>query len=78
MGEVIQNGRFSDPESTINTTATDLHLLVQQAEEAKINNELPVFAANLFQRAVDNGYGTEEHAAIIKVLRKTQEGVAFR
>ena len=70
MGEVIQHGRFSDPESTINTTTNDLHLLVQQAAEANINNELPVFAANLFQRAVYAGYGAEEHAAIIKLLRR--------
>lgn len=71
MGEVIQHNRFSDPESTINTTGHDLHLLVQQAEEAGISKELPVFAANIFQRAIDAGYGGEEHAAIIKVMRQT-------
>ncbi len=71
MGEVIQHNRFSDPESTVNTTGHDLHLLVQQAEEAGISKELPRFAADIFQRAIDAGYGAEEHAAIIKVLRKT-------
>ena len=71
MGEVIQHNRFSDPESTINTTGHDLHLLVQQAEEAGISKELPQFAAGIFQRAINAGYGGEEHAAIIKVLRKT-------
>lgn len=71
MGQVIQQNNFSDPESTINTTGHDLHLLVQQAEEAGISKELPKFAANLFQRAIDAGYGGEEHAAIIKVLRGT-------
>jgi 3-hydroxyisobutyrate dehydrogenase-like beta-hydroxyacid dehydrogenase len=70
MGEVIQNGTFSDPESTVRITTNDLHLLVQQAEEAGISTELPTFAARLFQRAVDKGYGEEEHAAIIKVMRK--------
>lgn len=69
MGEVIQHGRFSDPESTINTTTTDLHLLVQHAQEAGISTHLPAFAAGLFQRAVEAGYGQEEHAAIIKVMR---------
>lgn len=69
MGEVIQEGRFSNPESTINTTANDLHLLLQHSEEAGISTELPKFAAGLFQRAVDSGYGAEEHAAIIKVMR---------
>lgn len=70
MGEVIQQGRFSDPESTIHTTANDLHLLRQHSEEAGISADLPAFAADLFQRAVDAGYGKEEHAAIIKVMRK--------
>lgn len=70
MGQVIQHGRFSDPESTIKTTGEDLQLLVQQAKEAGINRELPEFAANLFKRAMDAGYAQEEHAAVIKVLRK--------
>ncbi|WP_109700751.1 NAD(P)-dependent oxidoreductase [Chitinophaga deserti] len=70
MGRVIENNSFSDPESTVDTTGHDLHLLVQHSEEAGISNELPKFAADIFQRAIDAGYGKEEHAAIIKVLRK--------
>ncbi|WP_207513941.1 NAD(P)-dependent oxidoreductase [Longitalea luteola] len=70
MGQVIQQGRFSDPESTVKTTGEDLQLLVQQAKEAGINSELPVFAADLFKRAIDAGYAQEEHAAVIKVLRR--------
>lgn len=70
MGEVIQHNRFANPESTVNTTTQDLHLLVQHSEEAGISAELPKFAAAIFQRTVDAGYGGEEHAAIIKVLRK--------
>lgn len=72
MGEVIQHNRFADPESTVKTTTEDLHLLVQHSEEAGISTELPKFAANIFQRTVDAGYGSEEHAAIIKVLRNAQ------
>jgi 3-hydroxyisobutyrate dehydrogenase-like beta-hydroxyacid dehydrogenase len=70
MGEVIQHNRFANPESTVKTTTDDLHLLVQHSEEAGISTELPKFAAGIFQRAVDAGFGGEEHAAIIKVLRK--------
>lgn len=70
MGEVIQHGRFTDPESTVKTTGEDLLLLVQQAKEAGINSELPAFAANLFKRTMDAGHSQEEHAAVIKVLRK--------
>jgi 3-hydroxyisobutyrate dehydrogenase-like beta-hydroxyacid dehydrogenase len=69
MGEVIHHNRFSEPESTVKTTAIDLHLLVQHAEEAGLNAELPKLAASIFQRTVDAGYSAEEHAAIIKVLR---------
>ena len=69
MGQVIQHNKFTDPESTINTTGLDLHLLVQQSKEAGISDELPKFAAGIFQRAIDAGYGAEEHAAIIKVMR---------
>jgi 3-hydroxyisobutyrate dehydrogenase-like beta-hydroxyacid dehydrogenase len=70
MGEVIQNNRFSDPESTVRTTGLDLHMLVQQATEAGINTELPRFSADLFQRAIDAGFGEEEHAAVFKILKK--------
>lgn len=70
MGQVIQHGKFSDPESTVQTTGLDLQLLVQQAKEAGINSELPTFAAGLFKRTIDAGHGQEEHAAVIKVLRQ--------
>ncbi|GAA0550035.1 NAD(P)-dependent oxidoreductase [Chitinophaga japonensis] len=69
MGEVIQHNRFRDPESTVKTTGEDLELLVQHAREAGISSELPKFAAGLFRRTIDAGYGAEEHAAVIKVLR---------
>lgn len=70
MGKVIQHSEFNNPESTIQTTGLDLHLLVQLSKEAGISNALPVFAADIFQRAIDAGYGKEEHAAIIKVMRQ--------
>lgn len=69
MGEVIQHNKFKDPESTVKTTGDDLQLLVQHSKEAGINDELPRFAADLFRRAIEAGYGQEEHAAIIKLLR---------
>ncbi|MDC0668545.1 NAD(P)-dependent oxidoreductase [Nannocystis radixulma] len=69
MGEVIATGEFADPESTLRTAGADIGRLVQHAEEARINAELPRFAAGLFARAVAAGHGAEEHAALIKVLR---------
>lgn len=70
MGEVIRRDEFYQPESTIKTSGSDIGRLVQQANEAGINSEFPQFAAGLFRRAIDEGYGGEEHAALIKVLRK--------
>ncbi|SDG59835.1 3-hydroxyisobutyrate dehydrogenase [Dyadobacter soli] len=70
MGRVIQYSEFNNPESTIQTTGLDLHLLVQLSMETGISSALPAFAANIFQQAIDAGYGKQEHAAIIKVMRK--------
>lgn len=69
MGEVIQHNQFTNPESTVKTTGDDLELLVQHSKEAGINDELPRFAADIFRRTMEAGFGQEEHAAIIKVLR---------
>lgn len=70
MGVVIENERYGNPESTLKTAGEDIGRLVQQADEAGINNELPKFAAGLFRRAIDAGFGAEEHAAVIKVMRQ--------
>jgi 3-hydroxyisobutyrate dehydrogenase-like beta-hydroxyacid dehydrogenase len=69
LSEVIENDDYTDPESTIKTAGTDVIRLVQHARESGINAEFPTFAAGLFRRAIDAGYGAEEHAALIKVLR---------
>jgi len=69
MGEVIAANHFADPESTLKTAGADIGRLVQHAEEAQINAELPRFAAGLFARAIAAGHGAEEHAALIQILR---------
>jgi 3-hydroxyisobutyrate dehydrogenase-like beta-hydroxyacid dehydrogenase len=69
MGEVVSANRFSDPESTLRTTGNDIAGLVSHARQAGISEDFPTFAADLFRRAIDAGYGKEEHVAIIKVLR---------
>lgn len=70
MGAVIESGNYRNPESALKTAGEDIGRLVQQAEEAGINVEVPQFAASLFRRAIDAGYGAQEHAALIKVLRR--------
>jgi 3-hydroxyisobutyrate dehydrogenase-like beta-hydroxyacid dehydrogenase len=70
MGEAVQQGEFTNPESSIATSAAGMQLFVRQAHEANINGEFPAFASRMFQRAVDEGYGDEKVAALIKVLRR--------
>ncbi|AHN21783.1 NAD(P)-dependent oxidoreductase [Lysinibacillus varians] len=67
--EVIQTETYDNPQSSINMCMTTVELFMAQAQEAKINNEFPMFAQGLFQRALDAGYGNEELAALIKVMR---------
>lgn len=74
MGRVIAENRYAEPESTLQTAGADIANLVRQARETGIGDEFPAYAASLFQRAVEAGYGTEEHAAVIKVLRKASSG----
>lgn len=67
--EVIQTETYDNPQSSINMCMTTVDLFMVQAQDAKINNEFPMFAQGLFKRALDEGYGNEELGALIKVLR---------
>ncbi|MBD0383679.1 NAD(P)-dependent oxidoreductase [Paenibacillus sedimenti] len=69
-GQVMQSGMYENPESTMKTCANTGELFVQQAREAQINSEFPVFAQGLFRKAMAAGYGDEEFGALIKVLRE--------
>lgn len=70
QGMVIQTGNFGNPESSLQTSKDSVERLVQQADEAGINAEYPVFALSVLMKAFDAGYGSEEVSALIKVLRK--------
>jgi 3-hydroxyisobutyrate dehydrogenase-like beta-hydroxyacid dehydrogenase len=69
MGRVIADNRFDRPESSIGTVSADIARLVQLSSELNIGRAFPVFAADIFRKAQDAGYGAEEHSAIVKVLR---------
>jgi 3-hydroxyisobutyrate dehydrogenase-like beta-hydroxyacid dehydrogenase len=68
-GEVIQTGRYENPQSSVKTCTVGFELFVKQAREAGINSEFPMFALGLSKKAMAAGYGEEEFAALIKVLR---------
>jgi 3-hydroxyisobutyrate dehydrogenase-like beta-hydroxyacid dehydrogenase len=67
--DAIQAGRYGDPQSSVLTCAGGFELFSRQAREAQINSEFPAFGLGLLRRAVAAGYGGEEVAAVIKVLR---------
>lgn len=69
-GDAIQSGDFGDPQSSVEICTGGFELFAKQAREANINAEFPEFALGLGRRAIASGYGAEEFAAVIKVLRE--------
>jgi 3-hydroxyisobutyrate dehydrogenase-like beta-hydroxyacid dehydrogenase len=76
LGEVVQAEAYENPGSSIATDTGAIEMIVQQAREARINSEFPAFALRFFQRGLAAGYGEEEVAALIKVLRAEPSGVS--
>jgi 3-hydroxyisobutyrate dehydrogenase-like beta-hydroxyacid dehydrogenase len=72
-GAVIESGNFQVSESPLRISVEATERLVEAARAAGINAELPTFVADLFRRAMAAGYGQEEAAAMIKVLRAPVE-----
>jgi 3-hydroxyisobutyrate dehydrogenase-like beta-hydroxyacid dehydrogenase len=70
-GAVIQSGNYAISESPLTISVEATERLLQTAREAQINTEFPTFAAGIFKRALSAGYGDEEVAAVVKVLRQS-------
>lgn len=68
-GHVIHSGDFTISESPLRISVEAVDRILQQANEARIHNGFPKYTAGLFKQAADAGYGGEELAALIKVLR---------
>jgi 3-hydroxyisobutyrate dehydrogenase-like beta-hydroxyacid dehydrogenase len=69
-GAVIQSGNFEISESPLNIPVEATQRLAQSAREAGINSDFPAFVSEFFKKAAAAGYGNEEVAALIKVLRE--------
>jgi len=67
--EVIESGDFAIAQSPLRISVEATERIARAARERGINDEIPAFAAKLFQRAADAGYADEEIAAFIKILR---------
>lgn len=66
---VIDAGDFSRPGATLEVWEAALQRIQGQAADAAINSEIPDLISRLFKRAIAAGYGDEDVAAVIKVLR---------
>ncbi|SHG19286.1 NAD(P)-dependent oxidoreductase [Pedobacter caeni] len=69
-GHMIHTENYAITESPLRISVEATARLEQTALEAGINSEFPAFAAALFKKAHVAGYGDQEVAAIIKVLRE--------
>jgi 3-hydroxyisobutyrate dehydrogenase-like beta-hydroxyacid dehydrogenase len=69
LGETIQAGTYENPQATLKTWAAALGRIAQQARDARIDAEFPAFASATFQKGISAGFGMEEVASLIKVLR---------
>lgn len=74
LAAVIGSGDFADPGASLTVWEAALGRVRSQARDAGINSEIPDLIARLFKRGIASGYGDEDVAAVIKVLRA--EGTA--
>lgn len=58
------------PGASIATWVGVIQIIQGHSKLSKINSEIPDFIASLFKRALDSGYGEEDAAAIVKMLRQ--------
>ncbi len=72
QAQAIASEDYSRPESTLAICAQAMQLLLQQARDTRMDESFPLFATDLFKRALDAGLGEEKVGALIKVLRDTK------
>ena len=67
--EIISSDAFTDPGATLTVFDAALQRIQSQARDTGINSEIPDLISSLFKRAIAAGYGEEDVASIIKVMR---------
>lgn len=60
---------YADPGATLSVWEAALRRVQEQARDAGINSEIPDLISSLFNRAIAAGYGDEDVAAVVKILR---------
>ena len=66
---IVHSGDFSNPSATLSVWNAAHEHIRTHAHDMNINSEFPDFVWNLLSRAEGAGYGDEDIAAIIKILR---------
>jgi len=61
------------PGASVKTWEGCIKLIQDHANLRGINSEIPDFYSGLFNRAIDSGYGEEDVASIVKVLRENEK-----
>ena len=67
---VIHSAEFEKRTATLHVWDAALQRIRAQGEDAGIDTAFPDFVSNLFEKAVDAGYGEDHVTALIKVLRR--------
>jgi 3-hydroxyisobutyrate dehydrogenase-like beta-hydroxyacid dehydrogenase len=69
LTERIQADRYDGSQAALRTYAAAAIRLVQQARDASIDSGFPSYASGAFQKGMKAGLGSEDLAALIKVMR---------
>lgn len=70
LSERIQANRFDGSQAALRTYAAAAMRLVHQARESRIDAGFPAYASETFGKGMSAGFGSEDLAALIKVLRR--------
>ncbi len=70
LASAIRENNYVDPDVTVGVWNAVLQRFKEQARDAGMNDEFPDFVAGIIKRAMHAGYGGEDVAALIKILRE--------
>lgn len=66
----VKDEDYFNPDATVVVWDAASRRFKEQARDAGISSEFPDFVANIMRRAMQAGYGAEDVAALVKVLRE--------
>lgn len=70
LTERIQTERYSGSQAALRTYSAAALRLVKQARDSRIDRAFPAYASGVLQKAMNAGFGDEDLAVLIRVLRR--------